>query len=104
MPDPNTLGADISGVNPTNGQPESWRNARSRYPRDIGQIVNDPSKGPWKSEHNGQRYEGHFDAFEQIVPLTEQLSWVHKFSNGKTYDPGDILIGLGEFLIKQGIL
>ena len=104
MADPNSLQADISGVNPVSGAPEPWRRAYSRYNRNIGDVVNDPGRGPWQSNHNGVVYQGHFDAYEQIVPINEQIAWRHKFSNGKTYDHGDVMIALGEFLVKQGFL
>jgi len=104
MADANTLQADTSGVNPANGAPEPWRRVLARHERKIGDIVNDPTRGPWMSNHVGVAYPGTYDAFEQQVASAEQLAWRHTFSNGKVYDPGDILIGLGEFLIKQGAL
>ena len=103
MAQPSDVTNDIAGVS-ANGTPEPWRRVLARHPRNIGDVVNDPSRGPWNSTHNGQQYQGTFDAYEQLVTVAEQVSWVHTFSNGKTYDAGDILIGLGEFLIKQGIL
>ncbi|PQM45203.1 hypothetical protein C1Y40_04629 [Mycobacterium talmoniae] len=103
MSDANSISADVSGV-ATNGDPEMWRNVLARHPRNIGDVVNDPDKGPWNSVHNGQNFQGTYDAFEQIVTVAEQIAWVHTFSNGKTYDSGDVLIAMGEFLVKQGLL
>lgn len=104
MADANSIQSDVSGVTPGTDQPEVWRKVFARHPRNIGDIVNDPSRGPWKSHHAGNTYSGTFDAFEQVAVTAEQISWRHTYSNGKTYDHGDIMIGLGEFLIKQGIL
>lgn len=104
MADPNSLQADISGVDPVSGAPQPWRLCKSRGNRNVGDVVNDPNRGPWTSTHNNVTYPGHYDAFEQIVPVNEQIAWRHKFSNGKTYDHGDVMIALGEFLIKQGFL
>ena len=104
MADPNSLQADISGVDSGNGAPQPWRRVLARHNRNIGDIVNDPARQEWDSKHNNIAYPGTFDAFEQIVVTAEQLAWKHKFSNGKTYDSGDVLIALGEFLVKQGFL
>ena len=104
MADANTVQADISGVDAANGNPKPWRRLLARYPRNIGDIVNDPSRGPWGSTHNNVAFPGTYDAHEQIVTIGEQIAWRHTFSNGKIYDAGDILIGLGEFLVKQGYL
>lgn len=104
MADPNSIQSNVSGVDPVNGQPEVWRKVFARHERDIGDIVNDNSRGPWKSVHAGNTYSGTFDAFEQIVTIAEQTSWRHTFSNGKVYDAGDVLIALGELLVKQGLL
>ena len=104
MADANTVQADISGVDPANGNPKPWRRLLARYPRNIGDVTSDPTRQQWASRHNNVAFAGTFDAHEQIVTIGEQIAWVHKFSNGKTYDPGDILIALGEFLIKQGAL
>lgn len=92
------LQADISGL--TSGNPEPWRQVLARHQRNIGDVINDPQRGPWNSTHNGTVYAGTFDAFEQIVTIAEQLAWVHKFSDGITRDPGDILIELMEFAIQ----
>jgi hypothetical protein len=99
VPDPNSLQADISGV-AVNGAPEQWRQVLARHPRNIGDIVNDPSRGPWNSTHNGQAHQGTYDAFEQQVTVAEQVAWVHKFSDGITRDSGDVLIELMEFAIQ----
>ena len=104
MADANTLQADTSGVNPANGSPEPWRRVYARYLRNIGDIVNDPHRGQWDSTHNGVKFPGTYDAFEQIVCTAEQIAWRHTYSNNKTYDCGDVLIALGEFLIKNGAL
>lgn len=100
MSDANSVQADVSGVDAVNGTPQSWRKVLARHERNIGDIVNDPERGPWNSEHNGQHYDGTYDAFEQQVTTAEQLAWVHKFSDGITRDPGDVLIELMEFVIQ----
>jgi fido (protein-threonine AMPylation protein) len=92
------LQSDIAGV--TNGQPETWRQVLARHQRNIGDIVNDPNRGAWNSTHNGVVFAGTFDAFEQIATVAEQISWVHKFSDGITRDTGDVLIELMEFAIQ----
>jgi hypothetical protein len=97
--DPASLQADISGV-AVNGAPEPWRVVFARHPRNIGDIVDDPNRGPWNSTHNGQMYQGTYDAFEQQVTTAEQIAWVHKFSDGITRDTGDVLIELMEFAIQ----
>jgi hypothetical protein len=99
MSDASSLQADISGVG-VNGAPEQWRRVLARHPRAIGDIVDDPDRGPWNSSHNGQTYPGTFDAFEQQVSAAEQLAWVHTFSDGITRDSGDVLIELMEFAIQ----
>lgn len=101
MSDANSIQADVSGVN-ADGTPQPWRSVRARHPRNIGDVINDPTRGPWNSTHNGQSYPGTFDAFEQIVTVAEQIAWTHTFSDGVTRDVGDVLIGLGEFLVKNG--
>lgn len=100
MADANSLQENVSGVQ-SNGDPEMWRLVKARQERKIGDVVNDPTRGPWYSEHNGKRYVGTFDAFEQIVVTAEQLGWVHTFSDGIKRDPGDILIEVMEFVIAQ---
>lgn len=99
MADAKSLEAEISGVE-INGAPETWRRVLARHPRDIGDIVDDPARGPWNSIHNGQPVQGTFDAFEQQVTAAEQLAWVHTFSDGITRDSGDVLIELMEFAIQ----
>lgn len=99
MADAKSLEAEISGVE-INGAPETWRRVLARHPRDIGDIVDDPARGPWNSIHNGQPFQGTYDAFEQQVTVAEQLSWVHTFSDGITRDSGDVLIELMEFAIQ----
>ncbi|MBO0884390.1 MAG: hypothetical protein J2P17_29480 [Mycobacterium sp.] len=99
MTSPNSLQADISGVD-VNGTPEAWRNVLARHPRNIGDIVDDPARGPWNSTHNGQSYQGTFDAYEQQVTTAEQLAWTHQFSDGIVRDSGDVLIELMEFAIQ----
>ena len=99
MADPNSLQADISGV-AVNGAPESWRQVLARHPRNVGDIVDDPTRGAWNSTHNGQAYQGTYDAFEQQVTVAEQIAWVHTFSDGITRDSGDVLIELMEFAIQ----
>ncbi|MGH3555303.1 MAG: hypothetical protein ACRDT5_22495, partial [Mycobacterium sp.] len=63
MADAQSLQADISGVD-TNGMPEPWRLVLARHPRNIGDIVDDPNRGPWNSTHNGKSYQGTYDAFD----------------------------------------
>jgi hypothetical protein len=99
MTDATTLQTDISGVT-TDGAPEAWRQVLARHPRNIGDIVDDPNRGPWNSTHNGQTYQGTFDAFEQQATTAEQIAWVHTFSDGITRDSGDVLIELMEFAIQ----
>lgn len=101
MSDANTIHADVSGT-AADGDPMPWRRVLARHPRSVGDIVNDPARGPWNSTHNGQNHDGTFDAFEQIVTVAEQIAWTHTFSDGITRDAGDVLIGLGEFLVKNG--
>ena len=50
--------------------------------------------------HNGQVYQGTYNAFEQQVAVAEQLAWVHTFSDGITRDSGDVLNELMEFAIQ----
>lgn len=93
------LQSGIAGVT-ANGQPEPWRVVFARHLRNIGDIVNDPNRGAWNSQHNGHSYQGTFDAFEQMVTVAEQISWTHKFSDGIVRDSGDVLIELMEFAIQ----
>lgn len=83
-----------------NGDPDMYRLSKLRQNREIGDIVNDPTRQAWFSTHNGKTYVGSFDAFEQIVGASEQLSWVHTFSDGIKRDSGDVLIELMEFAIQ----
>lgn len=98
MANADDLQSDISGIE--GGAPQSWRQVLARHIRNIGDIVGDPKRGPWNSTHNGTVYAGTFDAFEQIVTVAEQVSWVHTFSDGMTRDTGDVLIELMEFAIQ----
>ena len=99
MSDPNTIAADVSGVN-QNGDPEPWRAVAARHPRNIGDIVNDATRGPWISQHNGKPYPATYDAYEQQVSVAEQIAWTHKFSDGVVRDTGDVLIELMEFALE----
>lgn len=83
-----------------NGDPDMYRLSKLRHNREIGDIVNDPTRGVWNSTHNGKTYVGSFDAFEQVVGASEQLSWTHVFSDGIKRDSGDVLIELMEFAIQ----
>lgn len=100
MADPDSVQADISGVNP-NGSPQMWRIVTSRYDHGPDAIVGNPDKQNWDSTHDGIHYSGHFDAFEQIVPIGDQISWTHKFSDGIVRDPRFILHELMEDLIAR---
>lgn len=101
MADAQSIINQAAGVD-QNGNPEPWRKVRARAVRNIGDIVSDPTRGPWESDHNGTHYDGTFDSDEQIVTVAEQIAWTHKFSDGVVRDSGDVLIALGEFLVKQG--
>ncbi len=101
MSDANSIQADVSGVDANSGAPEVWRKVYARQPRNIGDIVNDTTRGPWKSTHAGNTYSGTFDAFEQIVTVAEQIAWRHTFSDGIIRDCGDVLIELMEYVIAQ---
>ncbi|OBG29458.1 hypothetical protein A5672_02830 [Mycobacterium alsense] len=100
MADATSIQADVSGVNPTSGTPQGWRRVLARHNRNIGDIVDDPARGPWNSTHNGINYQGTYDAFEQEVTTAEQIAWVHTFSDGIVRDSGDVLIELMEFAIQ----
>lgn len=109
MADADSVAANEAGValnvpGLKNGDALPWRVWPGRYERNIGDVVNNPATQEWNNTYNGIPAGGTADLGAQVKMLDEQLAWKHKFSNGKTYDPGDILIGLGEFLIKQGIL
>lgn len=101
MPDPSPQGVvnAVAGVE-NNGDPDMYRLSKLRHNRNIGDIVNDPTRQEWNSTHNGKTYVGSFDAFEQIVGASEQLSWTHVFSDGVKRDSGDVLIELMEFAIQ----
>lgn len=100
MADANSIQSDVSGVTPGTDQPEVWRKVFARHPRNIGDIVSDASRGPWKSHHAGNTYSGTFDAFEQVAVTAEQIAFRHTFSDGIERDPGDIFIELMEFAIQ----
>lgn len=99
--DATSIQADVSGVDVASGTPDPWRMVASRHERGPADVVNDPARGPWTSEHNGKHYDGHFDAFEQIVPMAEQISWVHTFSDGVERDLGYVLMELMEDMISR---
>jgi len=99
MSSPDSIQADVSGVDGS-GNPQPWRQVNARHPRNIGDVINDPTRGPWNSTHNGKPYQGTYDAFEQQVAVAEQISWTHKFSDGVVRDAGDVLIELMEFAIQ----
>ena len=83
------------------GWPLKWRYAYSRYPRAFNQIVNDSNRGPWHhTQPDGVEQAGHTDAYEQIVPINEQLAWTHEFSDGIKRDSGDVLLELMELAIQ----
>jgi len=84
-----------------NGLPEPWRWAYSRWPRDFNQVVSDQARGPWnRTMPDGSVHPGHTDAYEQIVPINEQIAWTHTFSDGLERDSGDVLMELMEFAIQ----
>ncbi|OIN79782.1 hypothetical protein [Mycobacterium malmoense] len=105
MSDANSIQADVSGVD-TNGDPVRGGNGSlyriicSRFDQGPDAIVGNPDKQEWSSVHNGVEYAGHFDAFEQIVPIGDQISWKHEFSDGIVRDPRFILHELMEFAIQ----
>jgi hypothetical protein len=49
---------------------------------------------------DGSVHPGHTDAYEQIVPINEQIAWTHTFSDGIERDAGDVLMELMEFAIQ----
>lgn len=102
--DANERGTALGIPGIPNGDPMPWRVLPARHSRNIGDYVNNPSTQEWNSTHNGKSFPGTSDGWEQVKTIGEQISWKHTFTNGKTYDVGDILIGLGELLVKQGIL
>ena len=84
-----------------NGWPFEWRFALSRHPRDFNQIVKDSKRGPWsRKQPDGTEVAGHTDAYEQIVPINEQIAWTHVFSDGIERDSGDVQMELMEFAIQ----
>jgi hypothetical protein len=102
MADAQSIINQAAGVD-ANGAALAYRKVKARHERNIGDVVNDPNRGPWNSTHNGVDYDGTFDADEQMVTVAEQIAWVHTFSDGVERDVGDILIGLGELLVTQGV-
>jgi hypothetical protein len=100
MADAQTL-RNVAGGIADNGTPFTWRFAFSRHPRDFQQVINDPERGPWqRTLPDGQVQAGHTDAYEQIVPINEQIAWRHVFSDGIERDSGDVLLELMEFAIQ----
>ncbi|MBN3455087.1 C39 family peptidase [Mycobacterium sp. DSM 3803] len=100
MPEAQEIKDATAGV-AANGWPFDWRWAYSRHPRDFNQIVDDPSRGPWsRVMPDGSQHAGHTDAYEQIVPINEQIAWTHVFSDGIERDSGDVLLELMEFAIQ----
>jgi hypothetical protein len=100
MADAQDIKNTTAGVD-TNGSPLGWRWAYSREPRDFNQVVKDPARGPWtRKMPDGSVHPGHTDAYEQIVPINEQIAWTHKFSDGIERDSGDVLMELMEFAIQ----
>ncbi len=89
----------IAGVR-ADGSPLEYRVAHSRYPRDFNQIINDRDRGPWHRTYDGTELAGHTDAYEQIVPINEQIAWTHVFSDGINRDSGDVLLEVMEFVIQ----
>jgi hypothetical protein len=83
-----------------NGDPDMYRLVKGRQPRNIGDIVNDPTRQAWFSTHNGKQYVGTFDAYEAGVLAAEQLTGVHTYSDGIKRDHGDVIIELMEFAIQ----
>lgn len=83
-----------------NGDPDMYRLVKGRQSRNIGDIVNDPTRQAWNSTHNGKNYVGTFDAFEAVTLTAEQCTGVHAYSDGITRDMGDVLIELMEFAIE----
>lgn len=90
----------VAGVDPA-GWPLQWRYAFSRSSRAFNEIVADPERGPWQRvQPDGTKVAGHTDAFEQIVPISEQIAWRHTFSDGLTRDLADVMLELMEFAIQ----
>jgi hypothetical protein len=100
MADAQEIKNATAGVD-TNGSPLAWRWAYSRDRRDFNQVVKDPGRGPWtRKMADGSVHSGHTDAYEQIVPINEQIAWTHVFSDGLERDSGDVLLELMEFAIQ----
>lgn len=100
MADAQEIKNTTSGV-AGNGWPFEWRFAYSRHPRDFNEIVKDAKRGPWtRKQPDGTEVAGHTDAYEQIVPINEQIAWTHVFSDGIERDSGDVLLELMEFAIQ----
>jgi hypothetical protein len=100
MVDAASLYRAIAGVE-EDGTPQPWRFAFSRHPRNFNEVVKDPNRGPWTRKNpDGAVVPGHTDAYEQIVPINEQIAWVHRFSDGITRDSGDVLMELMEFVLE----
>jgi len=100
MPDAQDIKNAVAGVD-AQGWPLKWRYAYSRSPRDFNEIVNDGDRGPWRRTlPDGTTHDGHSDAYEQIVPISEQIAWRHVFSDGIERDSGDVLLELMEFAIQ----
>lgn len=91
---------DVAGLD-VNGVPDPWRLVKVRHELAAGEIIADPARQEWDSQHNGVAYPGTYDAFEQLVGVAEQIAWVHTFSDGVKRDVSTILIELGEFLVAQ---
>jgi hypothetical protein len=100
MADPNSVQADISGVDPGNGDPQMWRASALRHPNGPDAIVGDPTKQAWSSTHNGQTYGASFDAFEQATATADQIAWTWKFSDGIVRDHRFVMHEAMEFIIQ----
>lgn len=105
MASPESVEANERGLfgpgNSHAGWPMPWRFVFSRFRRNIGDIVNDPTRGPWKRQQpDGSIHDGHTDMGEHLVTIGEQIAWTHAFSDGVVRDCGDVLIELMEFAIQ----
>lgn len=104
MADANSVDRQAKGVEES-GWPQPWRFVFSRHPRDFGDVVNDPARGPWnRQQPDGSTYPGHTDAYEQQVCIGEQIAWKHQFSDGVWRDTADVLMDLMEFAIQWRLL